>query len=293
VQITAAGAAPSATHAAVAAAFDAVAQVHGLMSFHAPDSDIGRLNREASVRAVGVHAWTFAVLEAALDFHRRSTGAFDIAVAPILQNLCLLPQHAGLFPRPQAGRSLGADRFPTAAEVELLPEHRVRFHHPDVRIDLGGIAKGFAVDRAIDVLRHHEMPGGVVNAGGDLAAFGSGSEPVCLRDPRDPRRLICRIEIDNEALASSAHFFDPLTSGRAAGTAIIDPCTRQPVETFIGATVRAPSCMVADALTKAVMIAGPSAAALLQHYGAGAVVVSAEGDVQMTPDLQSAVCLAA
>src|ERR1700687_3137421 len=78
-------------HTAIEAAFAAVAKVHGLMSFHEATSDLGRLNSEASARPVGVHAWTFRVLEAAVELHRRSAGAFDIAVAPILQDLGLLP----------------------------------------------------------------------------------------------------------------------------------------------------------------------------------------------------------
>jgi FAD:protein FMN transferase len=76
---------------------------------------------------------------------------------------------------------------------ELLPGHRVRFQHPDTRIDLGGIAKGFAVDRAINVLREHAMPAGLLNAGGDLAVFEPNPNPVRIRDPRNPSRLLRRL----------------------------------------------------------------------------------------------------
>jgi thiamine biosynthesis lipoprotein len=286
VEITVSDAAPCDVHAAIAAAFGAVAKVHELMSFHDSHSDVGRLNNDAGARAVSVHAWTYEVLEAAVDLHRRSTGVFDIAVASVLQDIDLLP-------RLQAGRSSNSGTLATAGAIELLPDHRVRFHHPDVSIDLGGIAKGFAVDRAIGVLRDHGMPRGLVNAGGDLALFGPASETIYIRDPRDPRRLMCGIAIDNQALASSGHYFDPSRSARISGSAIIDPCTRKPSPTIAAATVRAPSCLVADALTKVVVVAGPSATALLEHYRASALVVSAAGDVRMTQDLQSAVCLAA
>src|SRR5262249_60100512 len=117
---------------------------------------------------------------------------------------------------------------PTEA-IELLPGDRVRFRHPGLRIDLGGIAKGFAVDRALDVLRDRGMPAGLVNAGGDLAAFGPATETVHIRHPLDPRRLVCGIEIDNQALASSGNRFDPFRSANLSRPAIIDPRPRPAV----------------------------------------------------------------
>jgi FAD:protein FMN transferase len=247
---------------------------------------VGRLNSEAWSRPVAVHSWTFQVLEAAADLHRRSAGAFDIAVAPVLQDL-------GMLPRGKDDCSLASGELATTVTIELLRDHQARFQHPDARIDLGGIAKGFAVDRAIDVLRDRVMPRGLVNAGGDLAAFGPHAETVHIRDPRDPSRLMLGLAIENQALASSGHRFDLLRSANTSGTATIDPRTGKPVHTIIAATVRAPTCMIADALTKVVMVEGASAAPVLEHYRAGALVVLADGGVQMTEDLQGAVCLAA
>ena len=286
VEISVSGAAPAGMDAAVAAAFEAVAKVHRLMSFHAASSDVGRLNSKAWAGAVRVHPWTLQILEAAMDLHRRSAGVFDIAVAPVLQDM-------GLLPRLHSDHSPQSGKLATMEAVELLPGRRVRFQHPGVAIDLGGIAKGFAVDRAIEVLQGFGMPRGLVNAGGDLAAFGAHSETIHIRDPRDPRRLMCRIEIHNQALASSGHYFDPVQSADTFGSAVIDPSTRQPARGIDAATVRAPSCTVADALTKVVMIAGHSSAALLEHYCAGALLALPAGGVQMTEDLQNAVCLAA
>jgi thiamine biosynthesis lipoprotein len=256
------------------------------MSFHDAGSDVSRLNREAWSSPLGVHAWTFEVLEAAVDLHRRSAGVFDVAVAPILQDL-------GMLPRGKDDCSLTSGEGATTATIELLPDHRVRFQHPAVRIDLGGIAKGFAVDRAIDVLRNHSMPRGLVNAGGDLAAFGPHAEAVHIRDPRDPSRLMLGLAIENQALASSGHRFDPLRSANTSGTAVIDPRTGEGAQAIIAATVRAPTCMIADALTKVVMVEGASAGALLEYYRAGALLVLADGGVQMTEHLSDAVCLAA
>lgn len=283
VEIEIAGAPRSEMDGAIDAAFDAVAQVHRLMSFHETDSDVGRLNSEAGTRPVSVHAWTFRALETAVELHRRSGGRFDITIAPALQSIGLLPS--------LKDRSAPALRSPDA--IELLPHRKVRFRSTDVTIDLGGIAKGFAVDRAVAVLRDLGIPSGIVNAGGDLRAFGAQTHTVHIRDPRHPSRSVCRIEVTDEALASTARRVDLVDGDDSGSSAVIDPATQRPVSLIDGVTVRARSCMVADALTKVVMISGTDAGELLESYQAGALLISADGNVQITSDWHHAVHLAA
>jgi thiamine biosynthesis lipoprotein len=285
VEIRVAGAPLSDMEVAIESAFCAVARVHRLMSFHEPDSDLGRLNRDAASRPVSVDPWTMCVLRTAIDLHRRSRGAFDIAVAPVLQSMGLLPPSARLRRRKTA-------RPPTAASVELLPGNRVRFHGPLV-LDLGGIAKGFAVDRALAALRACGMRQALVNAGGDLAAFGPRPEAVHIRDPRNPDRVICQVDVRDQALASSGGRFDPMRSPHTAAAAIIDPRGRCPPAAVCGATVRAPSCMIADALTKIAMIAGESALDMLTAFHADAILIAADGSLHVTPERQGAVHRAA
>jgi len=284
VEIAASGEVPADLQCTVDKAFKAVAQVHRLMSFHDPQSNVSRLNREAFRQAVSVHPWTYRVLEAALEFSRRSAGIFDITIAPLLQQRGLLP---GWVER----RDPNANWTAASYAIELLGGHRVRFHQPNIRIDLGGIAKGFAVDRALDVLREHDLECGFVNAGGDLAVFGIDPELVHVRDPNHARRSICQVQICNAALASSGRLIDPLGLSNVGECAVIDANGGRSV--FAGATVRAPTCMVADALTKVVMIAGQGAEKLLQQCSASAFLFLECGDVWITPDWQDAVCLAA
>src|SRR5262249_53533829 len=131
------------------------------------------------------------------------------------------------------------------------------------------------------------------NAGGDLAAFGRHVHLVDVRDPGHPDRTMCRVALSNAALASSAGRFDPLRSEYTSGSAVVDPRTGQPSLLVGGATVRAPKCCMADALTKVVMNAGEGAASLLKHYGARALFVSAQGTVHVTADWKDEVRFAA
>ena len=248
VEISADGASPAAVHRAIDAAFHAVARIHRLMSVHDAASDLSRLNRAEPGRATALHPWTRAVLRAALDLRTASGALFDVT--------------AGVSPV-RGGGDPGFD---------LLAHGRARRTRPGVTIDLGGIAKGFAVDRAVVVLRSHGATRGLVNAGGDLVAFGIPGALVAIRDPRRLGRPLARVVVENAALASS---------GGGAAT-IVDPRPIAPRREILAATVTAPSCLLADALTKVVMIAGESAGPLLARYGAAALFLGARGQVHVT-----------
>jgi len=159
VEIAASGAPRNDLHEAIGRAFETVAVVHRLMSFHERDSDVSRLNREAAIRPVPVHSWTYEVLRLSSELYAASDGLFDIAIADELQRLDLLPRfdYDALLP-------IASPRTPNEP-VELLTDHRVRFTHPAIKIDLGGIAKGFAVDRAVATLRACGVPQELVTAG--------------------------------------------------------------------------------------------------------------------------------
>ena len=246
---------------AIQAAFAAVARVHRLMSFHDPASDVSRLNQRAVRAPVAVDAWTHAVLGEAQRLHRLSGGVFDVAVAPSLIAWGFLP------------RGANAPDHGSTADLELMTKQRVRFHRP-LAIDLGGIAKGFAVDRAVEALQAAGACGGSVNAGGDLRVFGPQPEPLRVRHSRHLANCIVVGELRNEAAATSAAYF---TRRRHAGhwvSPILDPRTARPWLDRTSVTVIAPACLSADALTKVVALAPDRAPAILTRYGARAVVIS-------------------
>src|SRR5215813_9641369 len=284
VEITARGAEGRQLERAVDAAFAVIERIHRLMSYHEPDSDVSRLNRANRGAAVVIHEWTASVLKASIDLQHRSKGLFNIAVGAALERLGLLP--SSQCPSPHTG-AVGH------CAVELLPRNRARLLVPGNTIDLGGIAKGFAVDQAAAVLRVSGVVGGVVNAGGDLFAFGPDDHVVAIRDPRNPARPMARTKLREAALASTALRFDPATSDRPTHCSIIDPRFGKPVTAICGASVRAPSCMMADALTKAIMISGRDASEVLKHYGASGLFMTKSGDVLATADWEDVHTLAA
>ncbi len=247
---------------AIDAAFAAVARVQALMSYHDPASEVSRINREAAAAAVEVSADTWRVLQAALVFSRASEGLFDVTVAPTLAALGFLPRHADQ-PR--------ADARASWRDIELRPDRRVRLQRR-LRIDLGGIAKGYAVDCAIDALRGHGVQTASVNAGGDLRFLGALPRTLHLRHPAQPTTLL-PLALHKPAAATSAGYFRQRQRAGRDITPLIDPRSRRPCTGRLSVTVSAADCMSADALTKVVHADAAAAPALLRRFNAEAHVL--------------------
>jgi thiamine biosynthesis lipoprotein len=249
VEISVEGAQPEALARAVTAAFGAIAEVHKLMSFHDPASDVSRLNRAQPGELVRVSPATGEVLRLAARMTELSDGAFDIACAPRLVEWRMLPA-------------------PEAAVRQFTPRTRLLALEDEVSvrklasgwIDMGGIAKGYAVDLAVAALRAKGVPNGCVNAGGDLRVFGADGFPVSVRLPRAPGMAAARLALREQALATSGVYFSARVRGGRTVGALVDGRSGEPLVAPRSASVQAPSCAVADALAKVVLATGD-----LQH----------------------------
>jgi len=264
VEVRAAAASPI-VEAALEAAFAAIERVHRLMSFHLPDSDLSRLNRRGHKQSIKVDRWTYSVLAAGKRIGAASHGLFDCAVAPALERYGFLPRRAG------DSRASSA----TQRDVLLLKGCRVRFCQP-LSLDLGGIAKGFAIDRAVDALRANGALAGAVNAGGDLRVFGPIPQPIHVRDPSRPSRIMRLGWLTEGAIATSGDYFARRRRARTHVSPIIDPQSGAPMIAYQqSVSVIAPDALTADALTKPVALRGAAAADLLASFGARAVIIRA------------------
>ena len=257
-----------ALHALVDAALGAVARVQALLSFHDPASELARLNRAAHVAPVAVDPWTREVLAEALRIARASGGAFDPSVGPALVRLGFLPRPVG------AARAAARGSW---RDVELLADGRVRFASP-LQLDLGGIAKGYAADRAAAVLAAAGVGRACVDAGGDLRFAGAAPRCVHVRDPRAPWNRRIALPMTGNAVATSGTYASRrLRRGRWVSP-LIDPRSGRSLGRSFSVSVFAPDALRADALTKVAVFAGVAGAErLLRAEGACAVVLSAEG----------------
>jgi thiamine biosynthesis lipoprotein len=262
VEITASGLEAEHLHTAVNAAFAAIEKIQRLMSVHDPASELSFVNQNAAAHPVTVSRETFTTLRRADRLASESKGAFDYTVAPMLAQWGLLP--AGLA-RKKAG---------TWRDVLLLHGRKVYFLQP-LALDLGGIAKGFAVDTAVGVLQRHGVTAAVINAGGDLRAYGPLPSEVHLRHPGAPGQLVEKIQLQDSALATSSPCFTEQEHHGRRISHLVDSVRQSAVTGAISVSVRARECWLADALTKVVLNAPQLAQTLLAKYRAEAFVMTA------------------
>jgi thiamine biosynthesis lipoprotein len=265
VEVRVRGLQESAAVATINQAFEHIAIVERYMSAHNPDGDLGCLFRAQDSQVVAVHPWTFEVIEAAQRLHHLSGGVFDVTVGAILERNGFLPTWQNKR-RAQSGGTMG--------DIELLDKPRLRRHCP-VRLDLGGIAKGFAVDRAVETLMAAGASAGSVNAGGDFRIFGAANEALLVRDPAAPQRILRIGTIQTGAVATSSGYFRCRWNDSQPRTPYIDGRTGDTLDLRDSVTVIAASCMWADALTKVLAVDWQTGAALLDCFNAKAFLIRA------------------
>lgn len=270
VSVRVEGLSPAHAHRAIDLAFAEVTQVQRLMSFHDPASDLSRINREAAFHPVSVHRQTWRVLARALRVAQASGGRFDPCVAPRLVAL-------GVLPRPHA-----APRPDVAADwrdVEMLADHRVHLRRP-LWLDLGGIAKGYAVDRALARLRACGAICACVDAGGDLRLYGPREQAVALRAPHSNPATLPVVMLRDAALASSATDVTEV-GAELSGRPLDGRGTRVLPRGWL-ATVVAPQAWLADALTKVVLSDPLADQSFLKRCGAQVYMQSPAGSWQQS-----------
>lgn len=262
VEITAEGA-DDVLPAAIEEAFASIEQVQRLMNFHDPNSDVSHINDAETGQGIIVDPQTLRVLRFAHRLSYLSEGLFDVTTASTLVVDGFLPERTRKIPD-------GA----TYLDLLLLPGNCVLWRRKGC-IDLGGIAKGYAVDCAIATLRSRGVASAIVNAGGDLRCFGT-PRPIYLRHPDTPAVLMYIGSIRDAAFATSAGYFSRINNGGREIEPLVDPRRGECVTWKGSVSVAAPDGMTADALTKIVALAPDFAVGILDHFDAQAIVIDGE-----------------
>lgn len=262
-------------HHAAALAFAEVALVQRLMSFHDGASDVARLNRAPAGALLAVHQHTWSVLHLAQRMAEASGGIFNIGCAPQLVAWGRLPAPPGVPTPGVATPGVPTPRYqPGLALLRCETDGTLRKLAPGW-IDLGGIAKGYAVDLAIAALARAGVRSACVNAGGDLRVLGDIPFPVAIRAPQRPQAAAVHLLLSDAALATSANYFSAphtVRGGVQAG-ALVDGRDGRSLASQASASVRAASCAVADALTKVVLASADAHHPALAAFDASALIV--------------------
>jgi thiamine biosynthesis lipoprotein len=245
------------------AGLDAVmAEMHRidrLMSHYKPDSQLSAINARAAKEPVVVDPELFELLRQSVRFSELTEGAFDITYASV----------GYLYDYRKHVRPTDAEIRKALPGVNfrnmLLDEkhHSVRFEKPGMRIDLGGIAKGYAVDRGIELLQKRGVQHAVVTAGGDTRIIGDRfGRPwvIGIRHPDDEKKLVTRIPLVDTAMSTSGDYERYFDEDGVRYHHIIDPKSGRSASRVRSATILGPTAMETDGLSKTAFVLGPEKA---------------------------------
>ena len=250
---------------AIEYAFSAIHKIQELMGFHRPDSELNRINRDAHTQAIDIHPWTGQVLRIAKQVHRYSKGVFNCGIGHRLVSAGLLPRQIDY-----SNHDLGG-----IEDICFLTPELITAAKP-ICLDLGGIAKGFAVDMAVKILISEGISSGIVNAGGDLRVFGDKRQAIHIRNPKNPAELLELGSLQNAALATSSLYF---AHRDQQPSHLINPLAKESsnldIESNDSYSVIAKECVYADALTKVLAITKQTSHPCFAKFSAQAIRIPA------------------
>ena len=244
--------------AAIDKAFEEIVRMDDLMSNYKPDSALSRLNRSAHFHTQQVPPDLYRAIEQAVQFSRLSGGKFDITVAPLV-NLWKAALSGDSMP--SAAQRQKAEDCVGYQKIELTPPDQIMFRSSCMQVDLGAIGKGYAVDRAGEILHSSGIRNALINSGGStILAMGSPpGQPGWLVHLADPSRKIDPyVMLKDQSVSTSEQTAGSLLGPESAGH-IIDPTTGRPIDSQFAVSVITSSGTPSDGLSTTLLLLGPKA----------------------------------
>lgn len=268
------------------AVFDETDRIDRVMSTYREDSEISEINRRASEEPVVAGEELATLIQRALDVSVLTRGAFDITYESVGQHYDFRERQ-----RPDEATLEREVEHIDYRLVEVDPvRSTVRFLEPGVRINLGGIAKGYVVERGVDILRRHGIENAIVTAGGDSRLLGDRrGRPFMMgiRDPRKEGEVAISVPLEDEAISTSGDYERFFDEDGIRYHHIIAPNTGQPAGGVHSATVFGPDAVITDALSTSVFVMGVDSGlrliAGLPDYEA--IVIDASGSIYYSDGL--------
>lgn len=278
---------PASASEAAAQAFAEIQRLDLMMNPWNESSELARINREAATNPNTTSPEIIEVVERALHYSALSNGAFDISFASVGQHY---NYRTGESPD-EAQLAAGKPNIDYRAIVVDAEKGAIHFTKPGLKIDLGGIAKGYAVDRAIDILRAAGVESAVVSAGGDSRILGDlGDRPrtVGIRHPRKPGEFSVLIPLADTAISTSGdyeRFF--IGEDGVRHHHILDPSTGESARDVQSASILAPLAIDSDALSTTVFVLGVERGLALVNSlpGVDAIIIDGAGKLHYSDDL--------
>lgn len=258
--------------AAAEEALDEIDRLENLLSLYRPFSDIGRINSTAANEAVRISPETFRLLKQAFEVSQATGGAFDSTAGPLIKAWGFMG----------GGESIPTDEQIAAAKertgwervILMAEDFTVRFTRPGMMIDLGAIGKGYALDRAAEILAESGVTNGLIH-GGASSVIGIGPGPdgagwkVALPDGPETAGSARTVDLFDNSLSVSGVWGKSFKQGRQEFGHVIDPRSGRPVQHVTMAAVTGKMAMLTDALSTALLVLGPDGTAAIEAAFSG------------------------
>jgi len=243
---------------AMQAGFYEIKRLEGLFSTWKPESELSHVNVEAGHQPVQVSRETLELVLRSLELSQLTQGGFNIALGPAIEAWSVTERQD--IPDDEALQQLKS--LVDWADIQVNQEARtIYLSHRGMRIDVGGIGKGYAADRAVEEMKRVGAKGGVVALSGDIKTFGvlpeSNGFPVGIRHPRREETLIGVIDLKDEAISTAGDYERFFEREGVRYHHILDPQTLRPARTCRSVTVIAKDGIVADGLDTGIFVLGP------------------------------------
>ncbi len=290
VSITTVAPSQEIAQASIEAGFREIKRLEQLFSTWIPTSELSQVNAAAGREPVVVGPETLELVSRSLEMARLTEGGFNIAVGPAVEAWSVTER----------------ERIPTREELQSLrllvdwtminidsQARTIFLPKPGMRIDVGGIGKGYAADRAVDVMRKMGAKGGVVALSGDIKTFGDlpGMQgfPVGIRHPRQEGELIATVDLKNEAISTAGDYERYFEREGVRYHHILDPKSLQPARQCQSVTVIAAEGTVADGLDTGIFVLGPEKGMALveQLPDVEAIIIDDLGHIAVSSGLRS------
>ena len=245
-------------------AFEQIQTLDAIFSNHRDDSELAKVNAQAFERPVKVSDPLYTVVERAVDVSQRSDGAFDITVGPLI-DLWKQASDANSIPNPEQIRE--AKSKVGYQKLLLDPSAKtIQFETEGMKLDLGGIAKGYIIDACIEAIQRGGGVGAMVNIGGDIRCFGRPKGPtpywrIGLQNPSkldsgDPEGIMMVLSLENDAVATSGHYRRFFWIDGQKVSHIVEPESGKGSDKVLSTTIIAHRAILADALATTVTVMG-------------------------------------
>ena len=285
VSVTVVASSPEQADDATERACDEIRELESLFIFWTDDSEIAAINTNAGKEAVRVSQPTMEIIGKALEISDLTDGAFDATVGPVIRQWDFKKEKL-----PEPGALKEALRKVDYKAIILDDNNSTAYlSRPEMSFDTGGIAKGFAADRAIAILKALGIEAALVSVSGDIRAYGTKPDGtfwrVGIRDPRseDPNEFIASLDLNDEAISTSGDYERFFIKDGRRYHHILDPKTGYPAYGSMSVSVIAGSATLTDGLSTGIFVLGPQKGlAVLEAGGIKGVIISSEGRTFVT-----------